>query len=57
MSREHKLLIGGFLGVLAVQISALQGWSEVLQPVFVGTTLAQFAIFLKAIYSDKPEAK
>lgn len=57
MSREHWLLLVGFLGVAGVQIGTLEhGWREAMTPQFIGGFLAQLAIVLRAMFTEKPGA-
>jgi hypothetical protein len=50
-------LLVGFLGVAGVQIGTLEhGWREAMTPQFIGGFLAQLAIVLRAMFTEKPGA-
>ena len=57
MSREHWLILGGFVAVVGAQVATLPHWKEALTPQFIGSVLALLALQVKGIFSDKPEPK
>ena len=58
MSREHWVLLAGFVGAVGIQLATLQhGWEEAMTPGFIGSSLVQLGVMLRAIYTEKPEPK
>jgi hypothetical protein len=54
MTREHYILLAGFLAVVAMQVSTLEHWREGTSPQFIAGVIGQVAIVLRAIYTEKP---
>lgn len=51
------MLVAAFLAALSIQISGIDHWPEVFQPSFVAGVLGQIAVFVRAMYTPKPESK
>lgn len=55
LNTEHWVLLAGFLGAIGVQVGTLEdGWAHVTSPAFVGSVLVQFSVFVRALFSEKP---
>ena len=56
MSREHYLLLAGFLCVVGLQLGTLEhGWQEAMTPAFLGSTCLQMGILLRGFFTEKPQ--
>lgn len=57
MSAEHWVLLAGFLAVLGLQLGTMgDSWTHATTPQFWGGVLAQAALLLRAMFSEKPSA-
>lgn len=57
MSKEHWVLLAGFVAILAVQIGTLKHWNEAVTPQFLAGTLGQVALLVRGFFTEKPEPK
>ena len=55
MTKEHWMLLAGVLAVAGGQIATLTHWQEGISPAFIGGTLLQLAITLRACFTEKPQ--
>lgn len=54
MSKEHWILLAAFLAAVGLQIGTLEHWREGTTPQFIGGVLAQLAIVVRAIHTERP---
>lgn len=54
MKTSHWFILASMIGAIALQLSGVQHWHEVVTPQFVGGLLAQIAALLAAMFNEKP---
>lgn len=57
LSKEHWLLVAGFLGAMAITMTSLDTWADLNRPAVLGGFVAQLALMIRALFTERVAPK